>query len=230
MPFQKTLERRADAAAEFDAQQPGQQGAQVTNSLSAGFTLLRTALFQRIHEDVERFYGTDSMLAPLSIKDLIRMEKVSEVEIEIYQIAVSTEEVSDRGYVRDVSWYRDWLCRLRLGDLAKRSQVKKRLEHYLAEARLERRQEFSGILARAVPEAAKAPLVLYRLYPGSVRIATSLVFDDKLAAAETRNYQVSILPHIADCRECHGRPLDNGEQCESCGNPVWTFEWLRNLE
>ncbi len=230
MSLQDTIDRRTDAAAEFDAKQPGGHGTRITNSLSYGLSGLRTALFQRIHEDVERYHGADSMLSPVSVKGLRKMETNTKVEIEIYQVAVCCEEVRDRGYVQDFAWYRDWLTRLRLGEVAERSQVKGRLEHYLEEGRGERRLEFSGILARTAPEASRAPLVLYRLFPLSVRIATDLAFGDHLSASDWRNRQVAMLPHIADCHTCHGRPFDNGERCEACGNPVWKFNWLRSVD
>jgi hypothetical protein len=230
MSLQDTIDRRTDAAAEFDGKQADGQGTKVANSLSHGLSALRTALFKRIHEDVERYYGADSMLSPFSAKSLHKMETNTMVEIEIYQVAVSCEEVRDRSYVADLEWYRDWLSRLRLGELAARPQVKGRLDHYLEEARGERRLEFSGILARTAPEAARAPLVLYRLFPFSVRIATNLAFGDHLSASELRNRQVAMLPHIADCRTCHGRPFENGDRCEACGNPVWKFNWLRSVD
>ena len=230
MSLQETMDRRTNAATRFDAQQPGNLGTSVTTSISYGLGSLRLALFHRIHEDVERYYGADSMLSPVSIDGLRKMETATKVEIEIYQVAVSCEEVRDRGYVEDMAWYRDWLAELRLGELADRPQVRGRLDHYLDEQRSERRLDFSGVLSRNAPDASRAPLVLYRLFPLSVRIATNLAFGDHLAASETRNLQTSMLPNIVDCRICHGRPLDNGDSCETCGNPVWRFDWLRNVD
>lgn len=230
MTLQECVSRRADAAAEFDDHEQGETGVRVANSLSFGFSALRTALFTRIHDDVVRYYGNDSMLSPVSLKGLQKMEANSKVEIEIYQVAVSCEEIRDRGYVRDHAWYREWLSRLRLGELAQHEPVRQRLAHYLEEERSERRLDFVGVLVRSAPEASKAPLILYRLFPLAVRLATDLAFGDHLAAADARNKQIAILPHIVDCRECHGRPLDNGEQCPLCGNPVWKFEWLRAVD
>lgn len=230
MQLQSTTDRREAAAVEFDAQQSGGRGSHVTNSLSYGFSLLRSELFKRIHEDVERHCGVDSMLAPVSIDSLRKMEANTKVEIEIFQIAVSAEEVGEQGYVSDATWYRDWLARLRLGDVADRPAVTSRLKSYWQEAPGKRRLEFGDVLARAAPGATKTPLVLHRLFPYSVRIATNLAFDDRLSAAEVCDQRIAILPTIADCRECHGRSMDNGESCDTCGNPIWNFDWLRSFE
>ena len=72
----------------------------------------------------------------------------------------------------------------------------------------------------------QAPLVIYRLLPLGVRIIVAVAFGDHLRAGETRNEQTALLPVIADCHECHGRPLDNGERCHRCSNPLWGFDWL----
>ncbi len=227
MSLQQCIARRSESAAEFDAHENRNDGMRVASSLIDGLDTLRSTLFTRIHVDVERHYGSDSMLSPISLKDMQKMEATSRVEIEIYQVAVSVEEARDRGFVTDIAWYRDWLSQLRLGELTEKPRVTARLEHYLEEARGERRLEFSSVLTRVVPEAAKAPLVLYRLFPYAVRIATDLAFGDPLAASEARKQKVMVLPPIADCRDCHGRPLDNGEHCPQCGNPLWRFNWLR---
>jgi len=220
MSSQKSALRRTHAEQQFDAQQLGGIGAQVTSSLSYGFSLLGCALFKRVHDDVENFYGADSMLAPQSIDALHKMEAKTKVEIEVFQVAVSTDEASDRGYVNEVTWYRDWLARLRLGELADHPRVKQRLEQYLDDTREDCRLKFGDILARSARQASRAPLVLYRLFPLSVQIATNLAFGDRLAAIETSNRQIAVLPNISDCHECHGAPLENGEWCQTCGNPV----------
>jgi hypothetical protein len=62
----------------------------------------------------------------------------------------------------------------------------------------------------------------------SAKAATAIAFGDSLGAGQIRNDQVRIHPLIEDCRECHGIPLDNGEYCSECGNPVWKFEWLNS--
>ncbi|REJ92992.1 MAG: hypothetical protein DWQ35_11175 [Planctomycetota bacterium] len=224
-----TDDHRAQAAMKFAERFPQQDGSRVANRLSQGLRSLRRGFFARLQHEAEAC-GNDSMLIPASIKGLRRMEASTKLEIEIYQIAVSTEEVKDRGYVDEAPWYCDWLTRLRLGTLADRGHVTERLDHYLAEARSERRLEFGDVLARTTPAATKVPLVLYRLFPLSIRIATNLAFDDHLSAAEMCNQRNSILPLIESCHECHGRPMANGTWCETCGNPVWETDWLRNAE
>jgi hypothetical protein len=89
---------------------------------------------------------------------------------------------------------------------------------------------FSSALERALPEARKAPLVIYRLYPRAVRIATAIAFGDALRAQEIRSEQISFLPIIADCHHCHGAPLENGESCVDCGNPLWKIKWLNTTD
>jgi rRNA maturation endonuclease Nob1 len=43
---------------------------------------------------------------------------------------------------------------------------------------------------------------------------------------EARKKQIDLLPHISDCHACRGNPLENGERCQQCGNPMWKFDWL----
>jgi dTDP-4-amino-4,6-dideoxygalactose transaminase len=90
----------------------------------------------------------------------------------------------------------------------------------------ERRRMFASHVEQALPEATSAPLVVYRLYPRAVRIATALAFGDRLRASDIRNEQIAYLPVIADCHECHGVTLDNGEVCKQCGNPLWKLNWM----
>ena len=81
-------------------------------------------------------------------------------------------------------------------------------------------------LLKELPRARHIRLVLFRLYPLAVRIVTDVAFGDHFRANELRNQQLALLPAIADCHECHGKTLDNGEKCRTCGNPVWLYEWL----
>ena len=85
---------------------------------------------------------------------------------------------------------------------------------------------FSNILAAALPEALRAPLILLKLMPLAVQVATAQAFGKSADATQWRREQSNILPAIADCHQCHGELLESGEQCETCGNPIWTFEWL----
>ena len=80
------------------------------------------------------------------------------------------------------------------------------------------------------PESRKTPLVLFRLFPLTVRIVTCASFGDRNRATKIRNQQVSLLSAIIDCSQCRGIVLANGEQCPRGGNPVWNFRWLTATE
>lgn len=216
-------QRRDEAVAEFEKHEGRTDGGQVVNSLCYGLTMLRNALFTRIHQDVEKNVGRDSMMVPVS---MLHGEQTTKEEIEVFQVAASADEARRRAFVRDAAWYAGWLGRLRLGDAGRQPTIQLRWDRYLAMTEEERRVAFSRALERAFPEATRAPLVLYRLFPLAVAIATALAFRDLAEAAELRNRQVSWLPSIRDCHECRGRPLENGEQCPVCGNPVWNYTWL----
>jgi hypothetical protein len=215
--------RREEAARLLNERESRQDGVRVANSLSDGLSTLRNLLFTRIHQDVELKIGVDSMLLPVSP---LKSEQAAKLEIELFEIAESASRAQARGYVKDRDWYLPWLSRLRLGADAEDSRVALRLKRYLEKDDDARRLSFSGHLEHAYPEARRAPLVLYRLFPLSVGIATALAFGAPLDANELRNQQMFWLPSIQDCHECHGSPLENGEKCRVCGNPVWTHRWL----
>ena len=222
--LKECLARREAAAAELREREPGLDAEQITHSLVYGLNSLRNLLFQRIHEDVEANFGNDSMLLPISIET---SEQVAKCEIEAYQVAVTVLSVDERHSLRsDIKWFVRWLAELRLGDDLADSRWRRRIRQYLAMSEDEQRLDFSRHLETVFPEASRAPLILYRLFPLSVRIVSAVAFSNNLEAAELRNRQTFWLPAIADCHECHGRPLDNGEQCPVCGNPVWTYHWL----
>ncbi len=222
--LKECLARREAAAMALQEQEPALAAEQVTHSLVYGLNMLRNLLFQRIHEDVEANYGHDSMLLPLSME---ASEQVAKCEIETHQIAVAVQLIQQRGYLRgDIKWFVKWLAELRLGDDLQDSRWRRRIRQYGAMSEDEQRLEFSRHLETVFPEARHAPLILYRLFPLSVRIVTAVAFGQHLDAAELRNRQMFWLPAIGDCHDCHGRPLDNGEQCPVCGNPLWTYRWL----
>jgi hypothetical protein len=216
-------ERRNDAAAEFDAHERRNDGLQVVNSLCYGMTSLRNLLFVRIHEDVEKNVGRDSMMMPVSA---LACEEKTKLEIEVFQLALSTATTQRKKYVGDTAWYARWMGKLRLGDHATDPANEKRLARYLALTDEERRLGFSRVLEKAFPEAMRAPLVLYRLFPLAVAIVTAAAFRDAREVEALREQQITWLPSIRDCQDCRGRPLDNGEQCPVCGNPVWSYAWL----
>lgn len=222
--LRECLAKREAAAMELREQAPDIDAERVTQSLVYGLNSLRNLLFQRIHEDVEANYGNDSMLLPISIEE---SERVAKCEIECYQIAVTVLNVQERGYLHcDIKWFVTWLAELRLGEDLRDSRWRRRIRHYLAMTEDAQRLDFSRHLETVFPEASRAPLILYRLFPLSVRIVSAVAFGYHLEAAELRNRQTFWLSAIGDCQDCHGRPLDNGEQCAVCGNPVWKYRWL----
>ena len=123
-------------------------------------------------------------------------------------------------------WFLDWLFRLRLGEEHERL-FKQRVKSYRSPTAEDRRLKFLAELQRAIPESVQTPLVLFRLFPRAVRIVAAIAFDDPLRAQELRLEQCRFLPAVRDCCECHGRVLDNEENCRVCGNPVWEFQWLQ---
>lgn len=224
MSQDERIRRRAEAAGEFNRQLNRADGDQVVNSLADGLSTLRDALFTRVHTDVERTVGMDSMLSPAALNKSLASGRT---EIELYQIAESTLTVGSNGYVDvHIGWYRDWLAKLRLGEQWQLMVVAHRLDHYSSKSPDERRRAFSLILERSLPGARHAPLIVYRLFPLAVAATTSIAFGDHQAAEADRKRQMGVLPGIADCPKCHGRVLANEEKCPQCGNPFWTYEWL----
>ena len=219
--------RRAAAAEEFERHEHRADGQPLVASLGSSLTVLRDALYARIHEDVVRRVGLDSAISPVSEE---KTERVTKLEIEIYQIAVSSLAAVGRHYVSgDNGWYVEWLSRLRLGPVHAEGRVAKRLASYQAQTPEQWRLTFSNILAAALPESRRAPLVLFRLLPSCVEIATAMAFGRRQDAGDWRRRQVEVLPAIGDCGQCRGRVLDNGVQCRACGNPLWKFDWLTAL-
>jgi hypothetical protein len=199
-------------------------------SLMNGLTTLRTLLLTRLHNDFESEFGIDSVLAPATAAEGVREMLHASEEIEAYSLVVVVDEVAHKNYAKeDAEWFRDWLLRLRFGDTID-SKIADRMPVYAALEDKQRRRLFASALEQALPEARKAPLVIYRMFPRAVRIATAVAFGDMERARELRAEQVSYLPIIADCHQCHGLPLDNGETCVQCGNPIWKLKWLSATE
>jgi hypothetical protein len=117
-----------------------------------------------------------------------------------------------------------------LGHVDVDSRAARRIQYYASKSADDQRLAFSNILTAAQPEASRAPLVLLRLVPAAVEIATALAFGKSVDADHWRHEQGEILPSIRDCHRCHGKLLENGEQCPVCGNPLWTYEWLTNVD
>ena len=225
MPTKQQSERRSHAATELRAYYTDLSSRQVVDSLMVGLTNLRNLLMVRAHDDVERKYGADSMIGTSS-SAIERRAHFAKVEVEAYSCVVFDDEVSRNGYLSSTDeWFLDWIFRLRFGE-GYESVLEKRVDYYRSHTIEERRLKFVSVLQRAVPESARAPLVLYRLYPRSVRISAAVAFGDILRAQELRQEQSSLLPATSDCHECHGSVLDNDEICRFCGNPVWNFASL----
>ncbi|MCA9230296.1 MAG: hypothetical protein KDA57_06575 [Planctomycetales bacterium] len=217
--------RRDQAVGELQSHVHDLNSRQVVDSLSVGMTRLCDLLMVRAHDDVERQYGSDSMVAT-SLKTIERQAKSARVEIEAYSCIVVEDEVSSSGYVDSAEeWLLNWLFHLRLGS-GFQSVVDKRVDFYRSPTIEERRLKFLSVLQRVMPESTKAPLVLFRLFPRSLRIVAAVAFGDLARAQELRAEQARFLPAMVDCHECHGRVLDNFEVCRCCSNPVWKFAWL----
>ena len=112
MNAQEIVSRCSAAAEEFDRHEHRSDGLQVIESLCGGLTLIRDAVYARVHADVERRMGMDSMIFPLSEE---KSERTTKLEIEIYQIVVAAGTAQAKGYVADGKWFRDWLAELRMG-------------------------------------------------------------------------------------------------------------------
>lgn len=224
MSYSIDPQRLTQGARQFDEHEKRKDGARVVQGLAYGLTLLRESLFSRVHQDVERLVGRDSMLVPTS--EMKARDRTVE-QIEIYQTAESAAAVRSFGYSTTADdWYLGWLARLRLKTDAAEGPLPELLRRYAAASADSRRLAFSDALGRVLPEARQAPLVLFRLFPCAVHLTTALAFGDHATAAGLRRQQLDLLPAIADCAECRGRPLELGEQCPACGNPLWKHHWL----
>lgn len=223
MDLEDFSRRQSQSVEEFNQHERRSDGLRVASSLAAGLSVLRDSLFVRMHEDVERVIGRDSMLIPVSE---LKAQKLTKREIEIYQVVESAAAAREFGYAASLDWYSGWLCRLRQADTQTDPTACTRLPEYLGEPAEKRRARFESVLSKVLPESTRAPLVVFLLYPLCVQIVTAQAFADHARAARLRQSQVAILPVILDCRSCHGKVLENGEQCAGCGNPLWKFSWL----
>lgn len=212
---------------EFCRHEGRKDGERIAQSLSDGFTLLRDLLYLRIHQDVEQNFGMDSMLVPVSET---KSESRTKTEIEIFQIAVCASEAKRRSYVTDEAWFAEWLTRLRFRSISNQEKVDRRISKYLGLDLSSRRLAFEKLLGSVMPESRKTPLVLFRLFPLSVGLATAVAFGDRESVAELHAMQCSTLPAIPDCSACGGNPMENGDYCDKCGNPVWNFTWLTDAD
>ncbi|NQT39212.1 MAG: hypothetical protein HQ581_17065 [Planctomycetes bacterium] len=217
-----------EAAGEFDRHKNRGSGVHVATCLRAGLTVLRDSLFLRIHHDVDEAVGRDSMLMPVS--ELKTKQRALE-QIEAYLIAESAAAAEKFGYLGTTpQWYFPWLARLRMHDSGLDEIVLSQAENYLDGTSEERHRAFSDELGRLLPGSRRAPLVLFRLVPLAIQLATACAFEDRDTAATLRRDQLRILPAISDCRQCRGRVLECVEPCRACGNPLWKHQWLTAVD
>jgi len=227
MNAQEIIGRCSAAAEEFNHHEHRSDGLRIIESLCGGLTLIRDSVYARVHSDVERRVGKDSLISPLSEE---KSERTTKLEIEIYQIVVAAGAGQAKGYFADGEWFRNWLAGLRLGRFDGGSRAALRMSYYVEKSADDRRLAFSNILAATLPEASRAPLILLRLVPPAVEIATALAFGKSADALQLRREQTEALPSIPDCHRCRGKLLENAEQCTMCGNPLWTYEWLTTAD
>ena len=223
----KYEEQWKQACSELREHSPTLDSERFVGCLSSSLTRLRAALIRRCCDDVEEEFGKDSMVLS-SLQEKERQSRRATTEIEAYCCILVNEEATQNKYlVNDDNWFLDWLLRFRFGKLSDRIK-EERVSHYRSDTIQERRMKFVSLLHRSLPESARAPLVLFRLFPRSVRISAAMAFDDMKRAQVLRDEQVRLLPAITYCHECQGRLMDCDDSCRCCGNPVWTITWLQS--
>ena len=215
-------------AGEFQRHSGRNDGPRVAASLNADLNVLNELLFRRLHDDVERVIGADSMLVPASE---LKSRAITKKEIALYQVAESAATVRQRGYLpADADWYVPWLAGLQLDESPLEPAHRQRIDAYLSMTDHDRRLALTDVLVSVLRESRRAPLVLFLLFPLAVQIATATAFGDEAGARRLRASQVELLPVISDCRECQGQVLDSGQTCGTCSNPLWKTEWLNAVE
>lgn len=217
----------AKAAAGFDQHEGRSDGATVADHLSKNLTVLRESLFRRVLTP-DPSLPLDSMLLPAS---KLKAQQHAAEEVEAFMIAESAIAARNHKLVSEPQpWYADWLTAMRLDAWNPLGNVPERIAGYLGQSSDERRLLFSNLLVEAIPEARRAPLVLFRLLPTAVHLTTALAFGNTKAAEKIRAEQIKILPSIAYCQQCHGKVLANGTDCSTCGNPLWNQQWLCEID
>ncbi len=212
------------AVREFDAHHTSSDGVRIVASLAAGLDRLAELMLDRASTDPETRFGVDSMIMPSS---LVKGHVAATLEIELFQAVEAAETARSNGYLAaGETWFLPWLVGWRLPERHHEAGVVARLAVYKAKPEDGRRLALETALERALPQATHAPLVLYRLFPLAVHVATALAFSDGPGAHAARKQQLAILPGLADCQTCHGSLLENGDECRTCGNPLWKFDWL----
>jgi hypothetical protein len=213
---------------EFETKSGGRNGAEVVSGLDAGMNLLSEMLYLRLHQDVEKARGADSMLVPISE---MRSRRTTLKEIASYQVAESTAAVRQFGYLPSGDeWYVSWLTGLLLKESSPDSTHRQRIDGYLSKTERARRLAMTDVLVAVLPDSRRAPLVLFLLFPLAIHITTALAFGDHAVAERLREQQIELLSIIPSCSQCCGRVLKNGDSCLQCANPLWNSEWLNSTE
>jgi hypothetical protein len=212
------------AVQEFVAHTQRNDATRIVASLTAGLDRLAVLMIDRVATEPEMKFGVDSMIMPRMV---LSGHVAAGLEIELFQAVESADAAHKSRYLPETDdWYLRWLAKARLPDRCHEPAVIARLAVYRAKPSAARRLAFETALDRALPQAVRAPVVLYRLFPLAIEIATAIAFDDVPTAEVARKRQLEVLANLADCQACHGHLLDNGEECRQCGNPLWKFDWL----
>lgn len=224
MTVQDQAARFAGAAAELNQREHRGDGEAIVNALVAGLNVLERSLYFRLHHDVELIVGMDSMLMPVSERRTqVRVER----EIELYHVVESTAAVREFQLLKaPADWYPAWLAHLRLGPAEGDPDREMRIDKYLVRPLDQRRLAFADVMSRILPESRRAPLVLFRLFPLAVQVATAQAFSNSAVASDLRKQQAREQPAILDCRQCRGELLEPGMPCRECGNPLWKSQYL----
>jgi hypothetical protein len=225
--MEQQMTRGQQAASELAAHCLVYRPDEVVDRLQSGLSQIRDLLLARLHLDVERQFGVDSMIAPVSLSHELAQMQNAGIVIDAFDAVLAGDEIAARGYVDNPEgWLSDWLLALRFGNRGPEFR-QTHVEPYLGLADSARRLRFVSTLQRVVPESIRTPPVLFLLYPYAVRIVAAMAFGDEARAQQLRASQSQTFAAIPDCHECRGRVLANEERCRCCGNPIWTFAWLR---
>ncbi len=225
-------ERRRAAIAQFNAHEDRRDGEAVVGRLDDAFAVLADLVFTRIHGDVEKHIGVDSFYNPASAT---KAEARAKGELNAFFACECALFAEERAYVRGGNasgeasgdgWCESWIAALLVDERDLGTPAAQRLAGYRGKSPDDRRRGFSLVLERAFPEATRAPLVIYRLLPLAIRLATALAFERADHAQAQRDRQLVLLPSILDCTTCNGAVMPSGETCAGCGNPFWKYELL----
>ncbi len=216
-----STQQRLEAADAFNALGRRSDGQRVAAALLDGFAVLGRLCFDRVRWDVDLNLGADSFY----IADR-QAELAARREIVEFEVAETAACVRQQKYLATPGeWFIDWLARLCLTEYGHREESDRRLAEYARMDERNRQRHFVLALERRLPSARRSPLVLFRLFPLSVRIVAATAFADEAWARQLRDEQVTILPRIGQCADCHGTLLSQG-LCNQCGNPLWNYAWL----